>query len=392
MAGGIAPGAVQVTRLFLSCFRNFEALELEPGPGINVLYGANGAGKTNLLEALYFLSAGRSHRTPHLSDLVSRGRDEFVVRADLRGTVSPWLKAVYHTQRGCTVSAAHSATPARGTGLVLPVVLFAPEDLELASGEPALRRRFLDQVAGQVLPAYQKILLRYARVVGQRNELLREAQSRHLRGELLEAWDEEMGQLAGQLWNARSQVLRALRPLLEECYRDLGEGIAGLSWAPALTEVPPCDGSAGPEVWERSLRQELARRRREEIRYGVTLAGPHRDSLWFTVDGREIRQYGSRGEQRSVALAARLAQFALLRQRVGGEPVLLLDDVFAELDERRQRALAATLPETAQIFLTCVSPDRLPSWQGRVARYFRVAQGEVSPRGEDRIPPLRRLD
>jgi DNA replication and repair protein RecF len=383
---------VQVTRLFLSCFRNFEVLELEPGPGINVFYGANGAGKTNLLEALYFLSAGRSHRTPHLADLVSRGREEFVVRADLRGTVSPWLKAAYHAQRGCTLTAAHSTAPVRSAGNVLPLVLFAPEDLELASGQPAVRRRFLDQVAGQIFPTYQKVLGRYARVVDQRNELLREAQARHLRGELLEAWDEEMGQLAGQLWSVRCTVLRALQHLLEEFYRDLGEGTAGLSWAPALTEIPPCDESAGPEIWEQSLRQELVRRRRDEIRYGVTLAGPHRDSLWFTVDGREIRQYGSRGEQRSVALAARLAQFTLVRQRVGGEPVLLLDDVFAELDERRQRALAATLPETVQIFLTCVSPDRLPPWQGRAAHYFRVVQGGISPRGEDRIPPLRELD
>ncbi|MEW6398674.1 MAG: DNA replication/repair protein RecF [Bacillota bacterium] len=383
---------MQVTRLFLSSFRNFAALELQPGPGINIFYGANGAGKTNLLEALYFLSAGRSHRTPHDADLLTRGGAEFIIRADLRGTVAPWLRATYQPQRGCVISTPEAAAPARTAALILPLVLFAPEDLELASGQPALRRRFLDQVAGQVQPAYQKVLGRYARALEQRNELLREAQARHLRGELLEAWDEEMGELAGQLWSARSQVLDALNPLLERCYRDLAEGAAAMAWVPALTEIPDSAGSADPVVWERSLRQELARRRREEIRYGVTLAGPHRDSVWFTVDGREVRQYGSRGEQRSVALAARLAQFALLRQRVGAEPVLLLDDVFAELDQRRQQSLTAGLPASTQVFLTCVAPDRLPSWPGRVAHYFRVAEGQVSARGEDEVPPGRSLD
>ncbi|MEW6547281.1 MAG: DNA replication/repair protein RecF [Bacillota bacterium] len=387
MAGGVAPRAVQVTRLFLSSFRNFVALELEPGPGLNVLYGPNGAGKTNLIEAMYFLSTGRSYRTPRDGDLVAWGKDAFTIRADLRGTGTAWLKASYQAQRGCTLSIPESATSARTAASILPLVLFAPEDLELASGQPSVRRRFVDELAAQLIPGYQRTLARYGRVLMQRNELLREAQARHLHGDLLEAWDEEMGDLAGRLWSARHQVLAAFNPLLEKCYRDLGEGGAALAWVPALSDIPPVDGSSDPRAWERSLREELVRRRREEVRYGITLAGPHRDSLWFTVRGREVRQYGSRGEQRSVVLAARLAQFALLGERLGCQPVLLMDDVFAELDERRQRALTTGLPDSAQAFLTCVRPDRLPPWPGRSAHYFRVMAGNVQPQGVDAIPP-----
>ncbi|MDI7248976.1 MAG: DNA replication/repair protein RecF [Bacillota bacterium] len=387
MAGGITPGRVQVTRLYLSSFRNFASLELEPGPGLNVLYGPNGSGKTNILEAIYFLSAGRSYRTAREAELVSWGAEGFTVRADLRGTGSPWLKACYQPQRGCTLSIPASATSARNAAVILPVVLFAPEDLELAGGQPALRRRFLDELAGQLVPGYHKTLGRYGRVVMQRNELLREAQARHLRGELLEAWDEEMAQLAGRLWSARHRVLAGFNPLLEKCYRELGRGEATLAWAPALEEVPEGPGRGDPGAWERSLRIELAARRREEVRYGVTLAGPHRDSLWFTATGREVRQYGSRGEQRSVALAARLAQFLLLREELGCDPVLLLDDVFAELDEARQRAVTGGLPESAQAFLTCVRPSALPPWPGKRARYLRVAGGAVVAEGEDSVPP-----
>lgn len=378
-----------MTRLYLSRFRNFTSLELEPGSGLNILYGPNGSGKTNILEALYFLSVGRSYRTAREADLVTWGGEGFTVRADLRGTGSPWLKACYQAGQGCTLSIPASATSSRHAAVILPAVLFAPEDLELAGGQPGVRRRFLDELAGQLVPGYHQTLSRYGRVVTQRNELLREAQARHLRGELLEAWDEEMASLAGRLWSARHRVLAGFNLLLEKCYRELGRGEALLAWAPALAEVPDGPGRGDPGAWERSLRAELGARRREEVRYGVTLAGPHRDSLWFTATSREVRQYGSRGEQRSVALGARLAQFLLLRERLGCEPILLLDDVFAELDEERRLAVTGRVPESAQAFLTCVSPAVLPPWPGKRARYLRVADGTVVPEGDDSVPPSR---
>lgn len=387
MAGGIAPAAVQITRLFLSGFRSFPSLQWEPGPGLNVLYGGNGVGKTNLLEAVYYLSTGRSHRTPRPADLVNWGAEGFTVRADLRGTSSPWLKASYHPQRGCTVSVPASATSGQAAATILPLVLFAPEDLQLAAGEPAARRRFVDEMAAQMVPGYHKTLGRYTRVLMQRNELLREAQSRHLRGELLEAWDEEMAELAADLWTARHRVLEGFNPLLRRHYLEFGRGEATLGWVPALGGGPGPEARADRGAWVRCLREELHRRRRDELNQGVTLCGPHRDSLWFTAGGREVRQFGSRGEQRSVALAARLAQFALLRDALGREPVLLLDDVFAELDLGRQRALASCLPHSAQVFLTCVRPDALPRWPERTGRYFRVAAGQVWPEGEAPVPP-----
>ncbi len=378
---------MRITGLRLDHFRNYLWLEFAPGPGLNVIYGANGAGKTNLLEAVYCLSHGFSFRAGRDADLPTRGQAGFTLRAEVEGSHAVWIQVDYREGQGRRWTAGGDASSRREAAGLLPTVLFAPEDLEIVAGQPQARRRFMDQLCSQVVPGYARWLSRYARVVTQRNELLREAQTRRLTGTLLEAWDEEMSELGGRLWAARWSVLVKFRPLLAEAYAGLGRQRAELVWNAALEQPPPEDGRLSPALWQAALMDQLRAKRRQEIVQGVTVCGPHRDAVALLVDGGDVRQYGSRGEQRSMALALRLGQLLLLHTEHGAEPVLLLDDVFSELDENRREALARRVPEGAQAFLTCTRPAWLPRWVGRTARYFCVDAGTVDYRGEDGVPP-----
>lgn len=379
---------MHVTRVFISSFRNYARLDLFPVSGVNVFYGPNGSGKTNLLESLFCLSAGYSHRTGREADLIQHGQDGFTLRAELQGGGAGWVQVQYERERGRQWRAAGGSSSRHEMGVLFPVVLFAPEDLDLASGQPAARRRFLDQLCAQLVPSYHRWLTTYARVLVQRNELLREAQARHLSGQLLEAWDEELGELGGKLWGARQAILKRFNVFLAEQYSSLAGESAALKWWPALDGVGgAADGEGEAATWGALLQEQLGRNRREEIRQGATLRGPHRDILSFETGDEDVRQFGSRGQQRGVVLAARLAQQQLLRDHHGTDPVLLLDDVFAELDAGRRQTLLRGIPQGAQVFLTCTQPATLPIWSARRARYFRVGDGTVTDEGEDSVPP-----
>ncbi|MEV0004348.1 DNA replication/repair protein RecF [Micromonospora sp. NPDC050980] len=357
-----------VRRLELVDFRSYErvGVDLEPGP--NVLVGANGVGKTNLVEALGYVATLDSHRVATDAPLVRMGAMSAVIRC-----------AVVHEGRELLVEleivpgkanrARLGRSPARRARDVLGalrLVLFAPEDLELVRGDPAERRRYLDDLLVNRQPRYAGVRADYERVVKQRNALLRTSYLARKTGgsrggdlSTLAVWDTHLAQHGADLLAGRLELVAALTPHVAKAYDAVaaGRGAAGISYRPSV-DLPETttDRSALAEA----LAAALAANRTAEIERGTTLVGPHRDDLALTLGPLPAKGYASHGESWSYALALRLAGYDLLRAD-GIEPVLVLDDVFAELDTGRRDRLAELVGGASQLLVTCAVDDDVPA-------------------------------
>lgn len=363
---------MHVRRLELVDFRSYERAAVDFEPGTSVLVGPNGAGKTNLVEALGFVATLGSHRVATDVPLVRAGAASAVIRC-----------AVVHDARELLVEleivpgkanrARLGRSPARRPRDVLGalrLVLFAPEDLELVRGDPAERRRYLDDLLVSRQPRYAGVRADYDRVVRQRNALLRTAYlARKVgngRGDLstLDVWDEHLARHGAELLAGRLELVGALEPHVAKAYAAVapGRGAAAISYRSGLGEVP-LDRSALADA----LRAALVQGRAGEVERGVTLVGPHRDDLALRLGELPAKGYASHGESWSLALALRLAAYDLLRAD-GIEPVLVLDDVFAELDAGRRARLAELVGRAGQLLVTCAVPQDVPAVL-RGARY-----------------------
>ena len=372
-----------VRRLELVDFRSYErvALDLEPGP--NVFVGPNGVGKTNLIEALGYVATLGSHRVATDAPLVRMGAAAAVVRC-----------AVTHEGRELLVEleivpgkanrARIGRSPARRARDVLGalrLVLFAPEDLELVRGDPAERRRYLDELLVTRQPRYAGVRADYERVVKQRNALLRTAYLARRTGgtrggdlSTLDVWDAQLARYGAELLAGRLELVTALTPHVAKAYDAVaaGRGAAGIAYRPSFEAVTAGGDRA---TLEAGLAAALAQSRTSEIERGTTLVGPHRDDLTLTLGPLPAKGYASHGECWSFALALRLAAYDLLRAD-GIEPVLALDDVFAELDAGRRERLAELVGSAAQLLVTCAVDDDLPAAL-HGTRYL-VEQGRVT--------------
>ncbi len=363
-----------VRRLELVDVRSYPrvGVDLEPGP--NVLIGPNGVGKTNLVEALGYVATLASHRVSTDAPLVRVGAATGVIRC-----------AIVHESRELLVEleivpgkanrARLGRSPARRPRDILGalrLVLFAPEDLALVRGEPDQRRRYLDDLLTARQPRFAAVRADYERVLKQRNALLRTAYlARKVgggRGDLstLQVWDQHLAEHGAQLLRARLALAEQLAPYLEDAYQQVSAGV-GKAVAEYRASVP--------EPTAESMLAALEAVRADEIARGTTLAGPHRDDLVLRLGDLPVKGYASHGESWSYALALRLAGYALLRAD-GIEPVLILDDVFAELDTGRRDRLAQLIGDAAQVIITCAVEADVPA-SLRGARYL-VAPGEVT--------------
>ena len=376
-----------VRNLSLIDYRSWPAVEVPLQRGVNVLIGRNGTGKTNLVEALGYLATLSSHRVATDAPLIRRGAERAVIRAAVVSQDRELLLEVELTSGRANRARINRAPLTRARDILgaLRTVLFAPEDLALVRGDPAERRRFLDDVLIMRAPRMAGVRADYDRVLKQRNALLKTAgAARRSGGELatLDVWDEHLAAAGAELVHARMSLLAELRPHVDAAYADLaGPGdavdLAYRSTVPVSVAAGSReDGVPDVPTLRDAMLGELARVRSAELDRGVSLVGPHRDDLELLLGSGPAKGYASHGESWSFALALRLGSFALLRSD-GVDPILVLDDVFAELDAVRRGRLAALVAAAEQVVMTAAVPDDVPA--GLVGVRLTVTPEGVGP-------------
>jgi DNA replication and repair protein RecF len=365
---------VRVAHLSLRDFRSYTEVELPLDAGVTALIGPNGQGKTNLVEAVGYLSTLGSHRVAQDAPLVRLGAERAVVRGQVvRDDRSLLLEVEITPGKANRARVNRSPVPrAREMLGILRSVLFAPEDLALVKGDPAERRRFLDDLLVLRTPRYAGVRADYDRVLKQRNALLRSGagarRSREQSVDLrtLEVWDSHLSTAGAELLAGRIDLVDGLRPLVDKAYQAVAEssfasaGPAAIDYRSSLGEEVPL--VADRDMLSAAMLNQISEVRKAELERGITLVGPHRDELVLKLGPLPAKGYASHGESWSFALALKLAAYDLLRAETdaGGEPVLVLDDVFAELDGHRRERLANLVAGAEQVLVTAAVPEDVP--------------------------------
>jgi DNA replication and repair protein RecF len=372
---------MRVDWVALRHFRSYEDLDWAPDPGVNLLLGANGAGKTNLLEAIAYLSTLRSFRSVPDAGLVADGEAAAVIRAGVSSGERERLIEIELPRSGPRRTQLDKSRLQKTADLlgVLRVIAFLPEDLDLVKRGPAYRRDLLDAVAVQLWAAAHHDHAELDRAIRQRNAFLK---SGFRDDTTLSVWDARLAQSGGRVMSRRARVIETLSPHLESAYRDVaGEPEkASIRYAASWGgQISPQATAADFTTW---IQEALERSRRADYERRLTTVGPHRDEPVLLLDGFDTRTHGSQGEQRTMALALKLAAHRAVADMTGEPPVLLLDDVFSELDPERSAALAKTLPADTQTLITSARPEDVPvagrEWRLDDRRVWRVSDGAVT--------------
>ncbi len=341
-------------------FRNHRTLSYSPSPKLNLISGPNARGKTNLLEALGFLSSGRSFRTARLGEIPHWGVASASVSGELRRSDATRTvrRTIQRLDNGAWQSAGDDCAWAR-------TVAFGWQDVEIMNGAPAARRNFVDGFAARLYASHRAALARFRQVLARRNLVLQERLPESAMSARLQPWDEQLAMVGMELVDRRRRAAAALQTEVARIFPAVAGGRHKV-------EVR-YRASLGEATEAAAYLAALERARRVEMRRGQTLVGPHRDDLMIELDGVDARVYGSRGQQRLLALALRLSEVLPITEAVGTAPVLLLDDALSELDGRVRDNVLAEIANVEQVFLT--SPEPLPSASGT---YWRIEEGEVA--------------
>jgi DNA replication and repair protein RecF len=369
---------VHLTRLALTDFRSYASADVRLGPGVTIFTGSNGQGKTNLVEAACYVASFGSHRVASDAPLVRHGAERAIIRAAVTGGGRDNLVEIeVNPGRANRVRLNRAPLPRPREALgVLRCVLFAPEDLSVVKGDPDQRRRYLDDLLVATRPRFAGVRSDYERVVRQRSALLKSARARG--GGLpggLEVWDDQLVAVGAELTAGRLELVQSIRPLVAAAY----SAVSGAASDTAIQYRPSFRADAEPEPepgkLAAAMREALERSRRAELERAVCLVGPHRDELELRIGELPARGYASHGESWSMALALRLAAFEVLRAD-GEDPVLILDDVFAELDVGRRDRLADLIADADQVLVTAAVGADVPA--GLSGHRFIVADGVIT--------------
>ncbi|MFI7499403.1 DNA replication/repair protein RecF [Streptomyces sp. NPDC049687] len=356
---------MHVTHLSLADFRSYARVEVPLDPGVTAFVGPNGQGKTNLVEAVGYLATLGSHRVASDAPLVRMGADRAIIRAQVRqGERQQLVELELNPGKAnrARINRSSQVRPRDVLGIVR-TVLFAPEDLTLVKGDPGERRRFLDELITARSPRMAGVRSDYERVLKQRNTLLKSAALARRHGgrrgadlSTLDVWDQHLARAGAELLAQRLDLVAAIQPLADKAYEQLapGGGPVALEYKPSA----PGEAHTREDLYVQ-LMAALADARKQEVERGVTLVGPHRDDVLLKLGQLPAKGYASHGESWSYALALRLASYDLLRAE-GNEPVLVLDDVFAELDARRRERLAELVAPGEQVLVTAAVDDDVP--------------------------------
>lgn len=370
---------MQVEKLILRNFRNYDYCELALHPGLNILVGENAQGKTNLLESVHFLSTGRSHRTSSQYDLIRWDTTGFFLHASVNKR-NLKVKIDFSLGKNRRRELKIDGIPKRKLSSLLGVlnaVLFTPEDLQLLKGPPALRRRFLDMELSQVSPVYLYTLQQYNRALLQRNNLLRSFDGKAMNKVAFETWTEQLIRYGVRLTILRQRALAALAKYAKPNLYNISGGKENLNllyrpWGYQLDignneqEITPC------------FREILERERAHELRRRQSLVGPHRDDFSCLINDIDVREFGSQGQQRSAVLAIKMAELKFMWEITGDYPVLLLDDVLSELDAIRRQALLSQVDRGIQTLITGTEASLFTGWQNKSLLIAEIKNGIIS--------------
>lgn len=386
-----------IKHISLANFRNYENADVSFSPGVNLLVGPNGQGKTNLVEAIRYLSTLSSHRVAGYLPLIRHAQPEIeqaVIRVLANHDGRDALLEVELNRSSPNRARINKANATRLRDILgyVNTVTFAPEDLDIVKKDPSNRRAFIDELLVQVSPRFAGVFTDYERVLRQRNTLLRTARQTSAKGtalSTLDAWDESLVKFGAEIVAARVALVDRLRPMLTEAYQSIAIAnneprILTKSSLVGATLVDEDDTGALENIEssdvvevEELFRAKLAQIRQNELDRGITMVGPHRDDLVLMLSDLPAKGYASHGESWSFALGLRLASISLLRSETrSGDPILILDDVFAELDAGRRSRLAELVANNEQVIITAAVGEDVPA--ELKARVFQVAAGEVS--------------
>ncbi len=372
---------MKINKIYAVNFRNYSSCNLDFSSMINVFYGQNAQGKTNILEAIFYSSFGMSHRTFTEDDLLKISCKEMAVGVEYESFSGVHdIKIKKYQQLGRNKKEIFldgtKVRPKEHYGS-LNVVMFSPEDLQLVKGEPSLRRRFFDMQIAQTDPIYYDLLVKYNRVLQQRNKLLKEIRDNGGSPNQLEPWNKEFIVLATAIAKKRQLALEKLQAIAGEIYASITGNKETLT---IKYELKANNGEllyleSDFSAWEIFYTNKLKERERIDILRGNTGIGPHRDDIILLLNDMSLKSFGSQGQQRSGALALKLSQLEYVRREIGEFPVLLLDDVMSELDNNRRAQLLLFIDGRVQTFITVNDRELIPELEGNA--YFEIMQGSV---------------
>lgn len=374
--------------LSLTDYRNYSALSCGFGPGVNLVTGANAQGKTNLIEAVYYLSIGRAYRQARDEQLIRWGRDSFRIRGKVESRFgSTEIETLYRREGNPAKTISVDGLRAQKREEVsgrLTSVLFSPESMAVVKGPPQERRSLLDYDISQISYAYASDLYKYRRILAQRNALLRKLSHIPMgvedKKERLSVWDQQLVVYGSRIVEKRTAVVEKLTPLVRLVHRKLADNEDNMEirYFQYGMDAAASNEKDRKRDFAAALREAGERTLAEDLRLGSTQWGPHRDDLKIFLEGIDLRQYGSQGQQRTGALALKLAELELFRGESGEYPVLLLDDVMSELDEERQRKLLGVINEKyIQCIITATEAKNIDLIEKRQPKRFMVNRGEI---------------
>ena len=370
---------MRIKQLQLKNFRNYKHANVELHPVLNIFVGNNAQGKTNLLEAMYILAMSKSYRTSRETELIYHQEPAAHIHGRVERNADVDLRVIVQQDSPKKLFVNNKATTANRFVGTLNVVLFTPDSMQLIKGSPSERRRFLDIQICQTDALYRNNLLKYQRVLRQRNQLLKDAAYDAGLVNQLPIWDGQLADLAERVMQRRQEVVQQLNIIAAEMHKHITGGSEELhiSYAPFGTEPSEWHQVEGIDNYREYMLKQIAKERPLELRRGYTLTGPHRDDLIFLINGQDAKTFASQGQQRTAVLSCKLAEMELIHQETGEYPVVLLDDVMSELDKSRREFLVELLNRKAQ---TIITTTHLGSFTQDIladAAVFKIEAGKI---------------
>ncbi len=354
-----------IKNLSLKNFRNIEQLELEPRDGLNIFYGNNAQGKTNLLESVYVAAVGRSHRTYYDRELINFNAQQAHIGLSIQGDTIGETVNIQLKRDGKKVAVNGVSIRKLGELLgILPVVIFSPEDLSLIKGGPGIRRRFMDIEQCQLSSVYYYELQQYHRVLNQRNKLLKSLRYNPSDQDTVFVWDTGLVEHGIRIIKHRTDFINKINPIAAQIHSEITQNKETL-------EI-----KYKPSVTAEDFADKLSKNLKKDIQTGSTAYGIHKDDITFNINGEEARVYGSQGQQRTASLSAKLAEIEIIKTQKNTNPVLLLDDVLSELDFSRQSYLLKSIKDV-QTFITCTGVEDIVKNVTKEAKVFEIYKGKV---------------